>query len=76
MRLNFGKGEYGLPHFYYCSVAKRILQFQVINFSALAATSEMIQTERTGDGGKHSSVFYVSCTKRLIVKIVMMEPLW
>ena len=23
----FGKGEYGLPHFYYCSVAKWILQF-------------------------------------------------
>ena len=27
MRLNFGKGEYGLPHFYYSSVAKWILQF-------------------------------------------------
>ena len=27
MRLNFGRGEHGLPHFYYCSVAKWILQF-------------------------------------------------
>ena len=27
MRLNFGRDEHGLPHFYYCSVAKWMLQF-------------------------------------------------
>ena len=27
MQLNFGKGKHCLPHFYYCSVAKWILQF-------------------------------------------------
>ena len=37
MRLNFGKGEHSLPHFYYCSVAKWILQFYSDPLFVLAA---------------------------------------
>ena len=37
MRLNFGKGEHGRPHLYYCSVAEWILQFHSDPLFALAA---------------------------------------
>ena len=44
MRLNFGKGEHGLPHFYYCSVGKWILQFHSDPLFALAAEGFIIIT--------------------------------
>ena len=42
MQLNFGKGKHCLPHFYYCSVAKWILQFHSDLSSTLRPGSQMI----------------------------------